>query len=142
MNFRTKIFAASLALSGVAVGPAFAAGDAEALAGDAEAGKKVFVKCQVCHSLEKDVPKVGPSLYGVFGRKAGTLASYPLYTDAMKESGVVWNEDTIRELVKAPRTYVKGTRMIFLGLKDEKEIADMLAYLKSVAMPAEPPPAQ
>ena len=87
-------------------------------------------------------PKVGPSLYGVFGRKAGTLASYTLYSDAMKASGVVWSEETIRELVKAPRTYVKGTRMIFLGLKDEKEIADMLAYLKSAAMPAEPPPAQ
>ena len=131
MNCRAKILAVSLALA--AAGPSFA--------GDVEAGKKTFVKCSVCHTLEKDVSKIGPSLHGVFGRKAGTLASYALYSEAMKNSGVVWSEETIRELVKAPRTYIKGTRMIFLGLRDDEEIAGLLAYIKSAASPPASAPA-
>lgn len=99
---------------------------------DVENGKKVFVKCGVCHSIEKDVPKVGPSLYDVFGRKAGTLSSFSMYSDAMKNSGVVWNDQTIAEFLKSPREYIKGTRMIFIGLKDDKTIADLLAYMKSI----------
>lgn len=103
-----------------------------AWAGDVENGKKVFVKCGVCHSIEKDQPKVGPSLHGVMGRKAGTLASFKLYTPAMKESGVTWDDKTIAEFLKNPRSYIKGTRMIFIGLKDDKAIADLLAYLKTL----------
>ncbi len=133
MNHCIKIQTLLLALSFAATAPLQAAD-----AADAEAGKKVFVKCQVCHTLEQDVSKVGPSLYGVFGRKSGTLASYALYTDAMKNADVVWSEDTIRQLVKEPRTFIKGTRMIFLGLKNDREIDDLLAYLKT----AQPPPAQ
>jgi len=121
--------ALTLALSLAAAAPA--------QAGDAEAGKTVFIKCGVCHTLEKDVSKVGPSLYGVFGRKAGTLASFALYTDAMKNSGVVWDDDTIRQLVKQPRTFIQGTRMVFIGLKDDKQIDDLLAYLKTAQPPAE-----
>jgi len=128
-NKRIPAPALALALSLAAAAPA--------QAGDAEAGKTVFIKCGVCHTLEKDVSKVGPSLHGVFGRKAGTLASYALYTDAMKNSGVVWDDDTIRQLVKQPRTFIEGTRMIFLGLKDDKQIDDLLAYLKTAQPPAE-----
>jgi len=128
-NKRIPAPALTLALSLAAAAPA--------QAGDAEAGKTVFIKCGVCHTLEKDVSKVGPSLHGVFGRKAGTLASYALYTDAMKNSGVVWDDDTIRQLVKQPRTFIEGTRMIFLGLKDDKQIDDLLAYLKTAQPPAE-----
>ncbi len=128
-NKRIPAPALALALSLAAAAPA--------QAGDAEAGKTVFIKCGVCHTLEKDVSKVGPSLHGVFGRKAGTLSSYALYTDAMKNSGVVWDDDTIRQLVKQPRTFIEGTRMIFLGLKDDKQIDDLLAYLKTAQPPAE-----
>ena len=99
----------------------------------AENGKKIFVKCGVCHSIEKDVSKVGPSLYQVLGRKAGTLVSFTLYSQAIRDSGVVWDEKTVAEFLKSPRAYIKGTRMIFVGLKSEKEIADLLAYLKSAS---------
>lgn len=131
MNHITRIPAPALALA-----LSFAAA-APSQAGDAEAGKQVFIKCGVCHTLEKDVSKVGPSLYGVFGRKSGTLASYALYTDAMKNADVVWNDDTIRQLVKQPRTFIEGTRMIFLGLKDDKQIDDLLAYMKTAQPAAE-----
>ncbi len=104
-------------------------------AADIEAGKKAFIKCQVCHSAEKDVSKIGPSLHGVFGRKAGTLASFPGYSDQMKASGVVWDEKTIVELIKNPRVFIPGTKMLFLGLKSDAEIANLLAYLKSVNKP-------
>lgn len=102
-----------------------------AAAGDAEAGKKVFIKCQACHAVEEGVSKIGPSLHGVIGRKAGTLTSYPGYSDQMKASGVVWNENTIAEFVKNPRTFIKSTRMIFVGLKNDREIANLIAYLKT-----------
>lgn len=105
---------------------------AGAMAGDAEAGKRAFIKCGVCHAVEKDVSKIGPSLHGVIGRKAGTLASYPNYSDQLKASGVVWDEKTIAEFVKNPRTFIKNTRMLFIGLKDDKEIANLLAYLNTV----------
>ncbi len=103
-----------------------------AMAGDVENGKKVFVKCGACHSVEKDVPKVGPSLFNVVGRKSGTLESFKLYSPAMKEAGVVWNDESIAEFLKSPRSFIKGTRMIFIGLKDDKQIADLTAYLKTL----------
>ena len=101
-------------------------------AADIENGKKVFAKCQICHTVEKDVSKVGPSLYGVFGRKSGTLASFPGYSEAMKTANVVWKEDTLSEFLKAPRTYVPKTIMVFPWSLNAKEISDLLAYLKSV----------
>ena len=101
-------------------------------AADLEAGKKAFIKCQVCHSVEKDVSKIGPSLHGVFGRKAGTLASFPGYSDPMKASGITWDEKTIAEFLKNPRTYIPKTKMLFIGTKDDAEISNLLAYLKSV----------
>ena len=103
-----------------------------AVAGDLEKGKTTFVKCGICHAVEKDVSKIGPSLYGVFGRKAGSLESFPNYSDAIKSTDIVWGDDTIRELLKAPRTYIPGTKMIFIGIKSDEEIDNLLAYLKTV----------
>ena len=103
-----------------------------AVAGDLEKGQKTFVKCGICHAVEKDVSKIGPSLYGVFGRKAGSLESFPNYSDAIKSTDIVWGDETIRELLKAPRTYIPGTKMIFLGIKSDEEIDNLLAYLKTV----------
>ena len=109
-----------------------AAPSTQVIATDLEKGQKSFVKCMVCHSVEKDVSKIGPSLYGVYGRKSGTLESFPNYSDAIKSADIVWDDKTIRELLKAPRTYIPNTKMLFIGIKDDAEIDNLLAYLRSV----------
>jgi cytochrome c len=113
------IFAGTLALSSSA-----------ALAqGDAAQGEKVFNKCKVCHAVDEAKNKVGPHLVGIFGRPAGSVEGFK-YSDAMKESGVTWNEETIAAYLADPRGYIKGNRMAFVGLKKPEEIADLIAYLK------------
>ena len=96
--------------------------------GDAENGETVFNKCKACHADDEPKNKVGPHLVGIFGRPAGSVEDFR-YSDAMKESGVTWNEETIAAYLADPRGYIKGNRMAFAGLKEE-EIADLLAYLK------------
>ena len=115
--------------AGVLVG-AMTLGIGVALAqGDAEAGEKVFNKCKACHVADEPQNRVGPHLVGLFGRQAGSVEGFK-YSDAMKESGVTWDEGTIAEYIADPRGYIKGNRMAFVGLKDEEEIADLIAYLK------------
>jgi cytochrome c len=97
--------------------------------GDPAKGKQIFNKCMVCHSIEQGVNKIGPSLHGVFGRKAGTLAGYN-YTDAMKNSGLTWDEATLDKYLTNPRKMVPGTRMVFVGLPKEQDRLDVIAYLK------------
>ena len=97
--------------------------------GDAAAGKAVFNKCRICHSLEAGKTLIGPSLHGLFGRKAGSLDNFR-YSIAMKNYGVVWDEASLDKYLTDPQTVVKGTKMVFLGLKDPKERADVIAYLK------------
>ena len=97
--------------------------------GDAAAGEKVFRKCKACHAVEAGKNKVGPSLHGVFGRTAGTEEGFK-YSDAMKESGIVWSEETLDVYLTKPKDMVPGTRMAFPGLKDEQDRADIIAYLK------------
>ena len=77
------------------------AGTALAAEGDPAKGKQIFAKCQVCHSIEKGVNKIGPSLHGVYGRKAGTLEGYN-YTDAMKNSGFTWDETSLGHISDQP----------------------------------------
>ena len=103
------------------------------IAGDLEKGEKTFIKCKVCHTVEKDVSKIGPSLYGVFGRKSGSLESFPNYSDSMKSADIIWDDKAIREFLKAPRTYIANTKMIFIGIKNDEEIDNLLAYLRSVS---------
>ena len=97
--------------------------------GDPAKGKQVFAKCQVCHSIEAGVNKIGPSLHGVYGRKAGTLAGYN-FTDAMKNSGFTWDEKTLDTYLTNPRKVVPGTRMVFVGLPKEQDRLNVIAYLK------------
>jgi len=107
-----------------------AAMTAGAAAQDAENGKVVFNKCRACHQVGEGARNlVGPVLNGLDGRKAGTVDGFN-YTDANKNSGIVWNESTFREYIKNPRAKIPGTKMVFAGLRDEKEIADLWAYLK------------
>ena len=107
-----------------------AAATQPARAQDAAAGEKVYAQCRACHQVgETAQTLVGPILNGVVGQKAGTRDGYS-YSAAMKDSGLTWNEATFAEYIQNPRAKVPGTKMIYAGLKDEKRIADLLAYLK------------
>src|SRR5205807_10021487 len=97
---------------------------------DVSAGESVFKRCQVCHDAGPNAQnKMGPALNGLDGRKAGTAADYN-YSDGNKNSGITWNEETFREYIKDPRAKIEGTKMFFPGVKNEKEIGDLWAYLK------------
>jgi cytochrome c len=112
------------------VAGAVALASAAALAqGDPAQGEKVFDKCKACHAVDEPQNKVGPHLVGLLGRKAGSVEGFR-YSQALKESGITWNEQTIAEYMADPRGYIKGNRMAFAGLKSEQEIADLIAYLK------------
>jgi cytochrome c2 len=100
--------------------------------GDASAGKIVFRKCQACHSLEADRTLIGPSLHGVFGRKAGAVPDFR-YSASMRESGIVWDADTLAKYLPDPQALVPHTKMTFIGLKDPTELEDVIAYLKQAS---------
>ena len=99
-------------------------------AGDAAAGKKVFKKCKACHYAAKVKNKTGPHLVNLIGREAGTVEGYK-YSKAMKSSGIVWDEDTLTAYLRAPKKYLKGTKMAFAGLRKDADIANVIAYLKA-----------
>ena len=102
---------------------------AAALAADTAAGQAVFNRCKICHTVEAGGRNVvGPNLHGVFGRKAGTLEGYA-YSEAMKQSGITWDDDSMTKYLKIPRDVVPGGKMAFPGIKDEAELANLLAYL-------------
>ena len=101
-----------------------------ALAQDAAAGKSSFNKCLACHAIGEGAKnKVGPELNGLDGRKSGTAEGYS-YSDANKNSGITWNEQSFEDYIKDPRVKVPNTKMIFPGIKNEKEAGDLWAYLK------------
>lgn len=98
--------------------------------GDPAAGEKVFAKCKVCHQIGEGAKNaLGPELNGVVGRKAGSAPGYN-YSAANKDSGLTWDEATLKRYLKDPRAVVPGTKMIFAGLSNEKDIDNVIAYLK------------
>jgi cytochrome c len=100
------------------------------LAQDVEKGATVFKKCLPCHAIGPGAAnKVGPELDGLDGRHSGNVPNFS-YSDANKDSGIVWSEATFREYIKDPRAKIPGTKMIFAGIKNEQEITDLWAYLK------------
>ena len=104
-----------------------------ATAQDLENGKEVWNKCRACHQLGEGAKNlVGPVLNGLFGRKAGTVEGFN-YSDANKNSGITWDEPTFREYIKNPRAKIPNTKMVFVGLSDERDIEDVLAFLKQYA---------
>lgn len=106
-----------------------AAGLGQAAAQDAAAGEKVFAVCKACHRVGDSAKNaVGPVLNGLFGRKAGSVEGYH-YSDANKKSGITWDEAIFTEYIKDPKAKVPGTKMAFAGIKDEKKIKDLIAYL-------------
>ena len=110
----------------VIAAPAFAAGDADA-------GGKLFTKtCGGCHSIGEGARGgFGPELNGIIGRPAGTTTDYQ-YSDAMKNSGVVWTREKLAAYIEDPKSVVSGTRMIFWGISDQEKIDNLLAYIESV----------
>lgn len=104
--------------------------------GDVAKGEKVFKKCIACHTLEDGKNKVGPSLYGIFGRTAGALEDYK-YSTAMIESGIVWDDENMDGYLKKPRAFLKGTKMAFAGIKKDNQRADLIAFLKEKSAPVE-----
>ena len=101
-----------------------------AQAQDAANGEKVFAQCRACHQVGPTAKNaVGPHLNGLIGRKAGTVEGYN-YSPANKNSGLTWDEATFTDYIKDPKAKVPGTKMVYAGLKDEKRIADLIAYLK------------
>ena len=99
------------------------------LPGDPASGKRVFVQCSACHSLNPDEHRIGPTLHGIVARAAGTAGGFDRYSEAMKGSGVVWDVDTLRQYLAAPQEFIAGTTMPFFGVKDEEQLDDLIAYL-------------
>jgi cytochrome c len=102
-----------------------------AFAQDVAAGEKAFVVCRACHQIGPNAKiAVGPVLNGIVGRKAGTYPGYS-YSTANKDSGLTWDEDTLRKYLADPQAVVKGTKMIFPGIKDPAKVNDVIAFLKT-----------
>ena len=118
---RRAIVAVALGVALVSAGPV--------LAVDIKAGEKVFKKCKACHYADREKHKTGPHLVNVIGRTAGSLEDYKKYSKAMKASGIVWDEETLTEYLRAPKKYIKGTKMAFVGLKKDADIENVIAYL-------------
>lgn len=105
-------------------------GPSLALAQDAANGEKVFAQCRACHQVGATAKNaVGPHLNGLFGRAAGSVEGYN-YSPANKGSGITWDEAVFKEYIKDPKAKIPGTKMVYAGLKDEKRIDDLIAYLK------------
>jgi len=100
-----------------------------ALAQDVAAGENSFKKCLACHAIGENAKnKVGPELNGLDGRHSGSAPGYS-YTAANKNSGITWNAETFKEYIQNPRGKIPGTKMVFAGIKNEKEIANLWAYI-------------
>ena len=98
----------------------------------ADAGQDVFAdNCAVCHSPDAGTNKLGPSLFGVVGRKSGSVADYT-YAPAMKNAGLTWDAATLDKYVTDPQAVVPGTKMLFPGLKSADDRKALIQYLSSL----------
>lgn len=106
-----------------------AAPPAEAAGGT---GERMFDKyCHSCHSVERERNRVGPSLYGVTGRRAGGGSSFYMYSEVMRESALVWTDEVLDAFLANPSGVMPGTHMIFGGVSDPAERAAIIGYLKN-----------
>ena len=107
---------------------------ATAMAADSAAGQAVFNRCKICHTVEAGGRNtVGPNLHGVFGRKAGSVDNFATYSDAMKKSGIVWDDETLTKYLRSPKEVIPAGKMAFPGIKDDGQLANLLAYLHQAA---------
>jgi cytochrome c len=100
--------------------------------GDAARGEVKFQDCAACHKLEAGANNVGPSLHGVFTRKAGELADFR-YSPAIKRSGIIWTPETLDKFITDPQAAVPGNRMPYAGMAGASDRADLIAYLQKAA---------
>lgn len=121
-------------IAGISVAAAllFHGGAALAAAGDPVKGKTVFARCVICHAVEPGKNKLGPSLSGVVGKPAGSVAGFS-YSPAMKAAKINWTENNLGKYLANPRGFVPGTKMIFAGLPNAADRANVIAYLKKPA---------
>jgi len=118
---RSASFVVALAAVAVLVVPAAAA--------DAEHGRQLFVACAACHSDRPDA--LGPNLKGVVGRKAAALDDFR-YSAPMRRANLVWDEANLKAYILDPQATVKGNRMPFGGLREARDVDDIVAYLKTL----------
>ena len=105
--------------------------------GDVAVGKTNFKKCMACHAADKEQNKVGPHLVGIIGRNAASVEGFA-YSEAMKAKGadgLVWDEANLTTYLKKPKDFVAGTKMAFVGLKEDADIVNLIAYLKADPKP-------
>lgn len=104
----------------------------------AKQGETIFKRqCAACHTLEPGRHKIGPSLAGVVGRKAGAAEGFK-YSDALKNSGVVWTEENIEKYLADPKGFIPGNKMVFVGIKKKEELQAVVDYLETVKQAAGP----
>jgi cytochrome c len=108
--------------------------------GNAVRGQKVFRACVACHSLVPDRNMTGPSLAGLWNRKAGTLKSFMRYSPALKSSDIIWDDRTLGEWLRDPQHVIPGNTMTVPGIKDAQQRTDLLAFLKGATQPGRAPP--
>jgi cytochrome c len=128
MNRRAALMLVALGVP-TAVSPTLAA------EGNSARGQRVFNACAACHSLQADQNMTGPSLAGLWDRKAGSVASFSRYSPALKSANIVWNDKTLDDWITDPQRLVPGNQMTFPGVKDARQRADLLAFLKEATQP-------
>src|SRR5712691_2526573 len=111
------------------------AGSAAADNGNVERGRRLFGACAACHSLETDKNMTGPSLAGLWDRQAGGLKSFSRYSDALKSSGIIWDNTSLDAWLVTPRAFMPGNDMTFRGIPDPRARTDLLAFLKQATKP-------
>jgi len=104
-------------------------------AGNPAQGQRIFGACAACHSLQPAENMTGPSLAGMWNRKAGSLASFSRYSPALQSANIVWDDKTLDEWINDPQHLVPGNEMTFAGIKDARQRADLLAFLKEATQP-------
>lgn len=103
--------------------------------GDPRRGAKIYGACAACHSLEPNMNLTGPSLAGLWGKKAASVPDFPRYSSALKAKDFVWDENTLYAWLADPSAFVRGTYMTFRGIRDDKARGDLIAFLKIALVP-------
>jgi len=119
-------------IGSIAAAVMLALGGGSARADDAENGQKVFKRtCAVCHTTEQGKNRVGPSLFGVYGRTSGTVENFK-YSEAMKKAAITWDEEHLDKYLTNPKEVVPGNKMIFTGVKKDDDRKDLIAFLETL----------